>query len=150
MTHVVTARCVDCRYTYCVVECPVSCFYEVKDPHMLVIDPGTCIDCEACVPQCPVNAIYPDHELPSEYADWEAKNAELFEQGLGDIGVGILGGPVGLHLGDGDAIARHVVAAGRSGALGCRGGRGGGRTVVVTACGHEQPDGQQRRGDPGA
>ena len=79
MTHVVTARCVDCRYTYCVVECPVSCFYEVKDPHMLVIDPGTCIDCEACVPQCPVNAIYPDHELPSEYADWEAKNAELFE-----------------------------------------------------------------------
>ena len=51
MTHVVTARCVDCRYTYCVVECPVSCFYEVKDPHMLVIDPGTCIDCEACVPE---------------------------------------------------------------------------------------------------
>lgn len=82
MTHVVTARCVDCRYTYCVVECPVTCFWEVKDPHMLVIDPGTCIDCEACVPQCPVNAIYPDHELPSEYADWEAKNAELFEQGV--------------------------------------------------------------------
>ena len=81
MTHVVTARCVDCRYTYCVVECPVTCFWEVKDPHMLVIDPGTCIDCEACVPQCPVNAIYPDHELPEEYADWEEKNAELFEAG---------------------------------------------------------------------
>ena len=81
MTHVVTARCVDCRYTYCVVECPVSCFWEVKDPHMLVIDPNTCIDCEACVPACPVAAIWPDHELPEEYADWEEKNAELWEAG---------------------------------------------------------------------
>ena len=44
MTHVVTERCVDCRYTYCVVECPVTCFWEIKDPHMLVIDPDTCID----------------------------------------------------------------------------------------------------------
>ena len=81
MTHVVTARCVDCRYTYCVVECPVTCFWEVKDPHMLVIDPNTCIDCEACVPACPINAIWPDHELPAEYADWEQKNAELWEAG---------------------------------------------------------------------
>ena len=53
MAHVVTGRCVDCRYTYCVVECPVGCFWEIKDPHMLVIDPGTCIDCEACVPGVP-------------------------------------------------------------------------------------------------
>lgn len=81
MTHVVTGRCVDCRYTYCVVECPVGCFWEVTDPHMLVIDPGACIDCEACVPACPVNAIYPDHELPQEFADWEQKNADLFEAG---------------------------------------------------------------------
>ncbi len=81
MPHVVTARCVDCRYTYCVVECPVSCFYEVQDPRMLVIDPDTCIDCEACVPACPVNAIWPDHELPPEYADWEQKNADLWEDG---------------------------------------------------------------------
>ncbi len=81
MTHVVTGRCVDCRYTYCVVECPVTCFWEVQDPHMLVIDPGTCIDCEACVPACPINAIYPDHEIPPEYADWEEKNASLWEAG---------------------------------------------------------------------
>lgn len=81
MTHVVTARCVDCRYTYCVVECPVTCFWEIKDPHMLVIDPDVCIDCEACVPACPVNAIWPDHELPGEYADWEKKNADLYEAG---------------------------------------------------------------------
>jgi ferredoxin len=81
MTHVVTARCVDCRYTYCVVECPVACFWEVKSPHMLVIDPATCIDCEACVPACPINAIWPDHELPPEYAEWTEKNAQLFTGG---------------------------------------------------------------------
>jgi ferredoxin len=81
MTHVVTGRCVDCRYTYCVVECPVTCFWEIKDPAMLVIDPNTCIDCEACIPACPINAIWPDHELPAEYADWEQKNADLWEGG---------------------------------------------------------------------
>jgi ferredoxin len=81
MAHVVTGRCVNCRYTYCVVECPVTCFYEIQDPHMLVIDPGTCIDCEACVPACPINAIYPDHELPPEYAHWEKWNAEKFPSG---------------------------------------------------------------------
>ncbi|MEZ5990422.1 MAG: hypothetical protein R3F30_15170 [Planctomycetota bacterium] len=42
--HVVTGRCVDCRYTDCVAVCPVDCFYEIKDPAMLVIDPDTCID----------------------------------------------------------------------------------------------------------
>ena len=81
MTHVVTGRCVDCRYTYCVVECPVACFWEIKDPHMLVIDPDTCIDCEACVPACPVNAIWPDHELPAEYAEWEEQNANTYADG---------------------------------------------------------------------
>src|SRR4029079_12898805 len=70
MAHVVTERCVNCRYTYCAVECPVTCFWEIKNPHMLVIDPDTCIDCEACVPACPVNAIWPDHELPEAYASW--------------------------------------------------------------------------------
>lgn len=48
---------------------------------MLVIDPDTCIDCEACVPACPVNAIYADYELPDEYAEWEDVNAEKFESG---------------------------------------------------------------------
>ena len=81
MTHVVTGRCVDCRYTDCCTVCPVECFYETKDPAMLVIDPDTCIDCELCVPECPINAVYPESELPECYADWTEKNAEIFEQG---------------------------------------------------------------------
>jgi ferredoxin len=83
MPHVVAGRCAACRYTYCVVECPVSCFWEIQQPHhMLVIDPGTCIDCEACVPACPINAIWPDHELPAEYQEWTAFNAEHFASGV--------------------------------------------------------------------
>ena len=81
MAHIVTARCVDCRYTDCCTVCPVDCFYETKDPAMLVIDPDTCIDCELCVPECPINAVYPESELPDCYADWTEKNAEIFEQG---------------------------------------------------------------------
>ncbi len=81
MTHVVTGRCVDCRYTDCCAVCPVDCFYEIENPAMLVIDPDTCIDCEACVPACPINAIYPEEELPEPYAEWTEKNKELFEGG---------------------------------------------------------------------
>lgn len=81
MPHIVTGRCVDCRYTDCCTVCPVDCFYEIKDPAMLVIDPDTCIDCELCVPECPINAIWPESELPEAYADWAEKNTELFEAG---------------------------------------------------------------------
>jgi ferredoxin len=81
MAYVVTGRCVDCRYTYCVVNCPCNCFFEVREPHMLVINPETCTDCDACVSDCPINAIFPDHELPPEYAEWEHKNADLWKTG---------------------------------------------------------------------
>lgn len=77
MPHVVTARCVGCRYTDCAAVCPVDCFFEVADPAMLVIDPDTCIDCELCVTACPVHAIYPEDEVPDVYQEWIEKNAEL-------------------------------------------------------------------------
>ena len=53
---VVTEPCHDCKYTACVTVCPVDCFYQ--DAHMLYIDPEECIDCGACIPECPVNAIF--------------------------------------------------------------------------------------------
>jgi len=81
MAHVVTERCVDCRYTDCCVVCPVDCFYEVTAPAMLVIDPDTCIDCALCVPECPIQAIWPTDELPDVYSEWIEKNAELFAGG---------------------------------------------------------------------
>ncbi len=62
MTHVVAEPCFNCKYTDCVVVCPVECFYEGES--MLYIHPDECIDCEACVPECPVEAIFHEDNLP--------------------------------------------------------------------------------------
>ena len=65
MTHVVIDKCVDGKFTDCVLVCPVDCFYEME--RQLVIDPDECIDCSACVAECPVEAIYAEDEIPDEY-----------------------------------------------------------------------------------
>ena len=62
MTFVVTDSCIKCKYTDCVEVCPVDCFHE--GPNFLVIDPEECIDCTLCEPECPVEAIYADDEIP--------------------------------------------------------------------------------------
>ena len=74
MTYVVIDNCQKCRYTDCVVVCPVDCFHASDD--MLYIDPDECIDCGACVPECPVEAIYPEDELPDGKKEWTVINAE--------------------------------------------------------------------------
>src|SRR5205807_8540382 len=75
MTHVVTESCIRCKYTDCVDVCPVDCFYE--GPNFLVINPDECIDCALCEPECPVNAIYSEDELPDKYQHYLKINAEL-------------------------------------------------------------------------
>jgi|SRR6516162_4795297 len=74
MTHVVCEPCNDCKYTDCVTACPVDCFYQ--DEMHLWIDPDECIDCEACVPVCPVEAILAEAKVPSQWAGYTALNAE--------------------------------------------------------------------------
>lgn len=75
MTYVVTEPCVRCKYTDCVEVCPVDCFHE--GPDYMVIDPEECIDCSLCVPECPVEAIYAEEDLPEKYGDYLTLNAEL-------------------------------------------------------------------------
>jgi ferredoxin len=75
MTYVVTENCIKCKYTDCVDVCPVDCFHE--GPNFLVIDPEECIDCTLCVPECPVDAIFADDELPEEMEHFTELNAEL-------------------------------------------------------------------------
>ena len=65
MTFVVTEPCDHCKYTDCVVVCPVECFY--GDEKMLYIHPDECIDCGVCEPECPIEAILPDTEDGLEY-----------------------------------------------------------------------------------
>jgi len=74
MTFVVTDNCVKCRFTDCVTVCPVDCFH--GDDEMLYIDPDECIDCGACEPECPVEAIYEESDLPADQEKWIAINAE--------------------------------------------------------------------------
>jgi ferredoxin len=63
MAFVVTEQCIKCKYTDCVEVCPVDCFHE--GPNFLVIDPDECIDCTLCEPECPVEAIFSEDEVPA-------------------------------------------------------------------------------------
>jgi ferredoxin len=75
MAHVVTNKCVGCKFTDCVEVCPVACFYELGN--QVVIHPEDCIDCTACVAECPVEAIYAETDLPAEFqSDTEANANE--------------------------------------------------------------------------
>ncbi len=77
MTYIVVELCVDCKYTDCAAVCPVEAFHELPD--RLYINPETCIDCDACVPECPVEAIFSEATLPEQYAHWLELNAEAAE-----------------------------------------------------------------------
>ncbi|OGT49880.1 MAG: ferredoxin [Gammaproteobacteria bacterium RIFCSPHIGHO2_12_FULL_38_11] len=75
MTFVVTDKCIKCKYTDCVEVCPVDCFRE--GPNMLVIDPDECIDCNLCVPECPIDAIYAEDDLPEDKREFLDLNKKL-------------------------------------------------------------------------
>ena len=75
MAYVVTEPCIRCKYTDCVVVCPVDCFHE--GPNLLVIDPEACIDCALCESECPVDAIFPDDAVPEDQRDFIELNARF-------------------------------------------------------------------------
>ena len=73
MAFVVCEPCRGCKYTDCVTVCPMDCFYQ--DETMLYIDPDECIDCGACVPECPVEAIHFDQDVPAQWTEYVGLNA---------------------------------------------------------------------------
>lgn len=75
MAFVVTEPCFGCKYTDCVVVCPTSCFHEGEQ--MLFIDPDYCVDCEACVPECPVEAIFFEEDVPAGQREYIQLNREM-------------------------------------------------------------------------
>ncbi|HHL73678.1 MAG TPA: ferredoxin family protein [Bacteroidetes bacterium] len=88
MTYIIAEPCVDVRDRACVDVCPVDCIYEVDatmlkegDPDykpMLYIHPEECIDCGACEPECPPEAIYPEDEVPDKWNDYIRINYVAF------------------------------------------------------------------------
>ena len=75
MAMVVTEPCFGCKYTDCVVVCPCDCFHEGES--MLFIDPDPCIDCQACIPECPVQAIFYEDDVPEPWREYIALNREM-------------------------------------------------------------------------
>jgi ferredoxin len=75
MTYVVTESCIRCKYQECVEVCPVDCFH--AGPNFLVIDPEECIDCSLCAPECPVDAIHAEDEVPADQRVFIELNRDL-------------------------------------------------------------------------
>ena len=96
MTYIITDPCVGTCDTACIEVCPVDCIHgpndpegsgeEAKDPDFdatskqLFINPEECIDCGACEPECPVEAIFEESEVPDEWSKFIPLNYEYFDQ----------------------------------------------------------------------
>lgn len=77
MTYTIAQPCVDVMDRACVEECPVDCIYEGK--RSLYIHPDECVDCGACEPACPVEAIFYEDDVPDEWIDYNDANAAFFD-----------------------------------------------------------------------
>jgi len=84
MTYVIAEPCIDVKDKSCVEECPVDCIYE--GDRSLYIHPGECIDCAACEPACPVEAIFYADDVPSEWDAFTVWNAEFFNDDVTALG----------------------------------------------------------------
>jgi NAD-dependent dihydropyrimidine dehydrogenase PreA subunit len=109
MTYVIAEPCVDILDRSCVEECPVDCIYE--GGRALYIHPDECVDCGACEPVCPVEAIYYEDDLPSTLTAYTEDNARFFtevlpgkDQALGSPGGAAKVGRVGA---DAPLVASH-------------------------------------------
>lgn len=78
MTYIIAQPCVDLKDKACIEECPVDCIYEGN--RMLYIHPDECVDCGACEPVCPVEAIYYEDDVPEEWAEYYKANVDFFDE----------------------------------------------------------------------
>jgi ferredoxin len=86
MTYVIAEPCIGTKDTACVEVCPVDCIHPTKSEadfgthKMLYINPDECIDCGACAPECPVDAIFDENEIPEKWESYIKINAEWYTQ----------------------------------------------------------------------
>jgi NAD-dependent dihydropyrimidine dehydrogenase PreA subunit len=84
MAYVIAQPCIGVKDTACVTVCPVDCIHPTpgeagfEEAEMLYIDPEPCVDCHLCASECPVNAIFPQEDLPVEWRDFIRRNAEHY------------------------------------------------------------------------
>jgi NAD-dependent dihydropyrimidine dehydrogenase PreA subunit len=77
VAYIITEPCIGTKDASCVEVCPVDCIYEGED--QFYIHPDECIDCGACEPECPVQAIFPDTDVPPEWTSYIEKNRVHFD-----------------------------------------------------------------------
>jgi NAD-dependent dihydropyrimidine dehydrogenase PreA subunit len=77
MTYVIAQPCVDVKDKSCIDECPVDCIYEGR--RALYIHPDECVDCGACEPVCPVEAVFFEADLPAQWHEYPTSTTEFFE-----------------------------------------------------------------------
>ncbi len=92
MAYVIAQPCVDVKDKACVDECPVDCIYE--GVRSLYINPNECVDCGACEPVCPVEAIFYEDDVPEEWAWYKDAAVSYFDE-IGDLGGAADAGPLG-------------------------------------------------------
>jgi NAD-dependent dihydropyrimidine dehydrogenase PreA subunit len=92
--YVIAEPCIDVTDKSCVEECPVDCIYEGE--RKLYINPKECIDCGACEPVCPVEAISQDRRVPDDHKEYIEDNARFFTALLPGRAAP-LGAPGGAH-----------------------------------------------------
>ena len=84
MAYIIAEPCIGTKDTACVDACPVDCIHPRRDEpefdssEMLYIEPDECIDCGACVPVCPVSAIFEADELPAQWTEFAERNAAYY------------------------------------------------------------------------
>ena len=106
MTYVIAETCVDIKDKACIEECPVDCIYE--GARMLYIHPDECVDCGACEPVCPVEAIYYEDDVPDQWSQLHADQRRLLR------GTRVARGRIeGRHDRERSAVGEGFAAAGR-------------------------------------
>ncbi|MFT4710751.1 MAG: ferredoxin [Bacteroidia bacterium] len=84
MPHIIAEPCVNTKDTACAEVCPVDCIHPLKDEEeyaeakMLYINPDECIDCGACIPECPVDAIFEEEDLPAQWSEYTQLNEDFY------------------------------------------------------------------------
>ena len=79
MPYVIAEPCIDVKDKSCVEVCPVDCIHGEDSDPQLYINPGECIDCGACEPECPVEAIFEESALPAEWKSFTQVNADYYK-----------------------------------------------------------------------
>ena len=79
MAYVITEPCIGVKDTACIDVCPMDCIHGGEQDNMLYIDPEECIDCDGCVPVCPVNAIFPENQVPEKWREYTQINSDYFK-----------------------------------------------------------------------